>query len=494
LNEIVKYLVIKYNLIALNSDDTSNFSICMKEIRKGGLEPKLFTIPQNLMKKISSGILKKIRIVRKLAEEQKVSLAIVGGFVRDLLLGNPSQDVDYVIFRGDINEFTQILASRTGSKIGKMNNKTLTTQIRFADGTFFEFNSTRKEVYQYPSRTPQVTTGTILDDLYRRDFTINTLLLFDEKVIDIFDGKGDLEKGLIQTTSDPETVFKEDYLRMLRAVRFASKLDFVLSKRVQTGIRKNVKNLLDVPKERTLNELESSLSYNPVKTLELMIDLNILETMFPQIINRNLDKKFYSVVTIFEKIRSKYKYLAKMKILDNSLYFAVFLMETYVEEKESKKRGSMLKIILDKQLRFYKFSNKQREKILFLIENRNSLLNLIGKNPSKLEIRQLIRKLDIHLENIICLTEAELSVKADELDFTSLKNSLNEIKKDYDFIDFQLQIDGNDIQTIFGLKGKKIKQLKIDLQRAIMSEEIINTRESCLKYIKEKLENECEKD
>ncbi|MHA1483342.1 MAG: hypothetical protein ACTSQA_07895, partial [Candidatus Heimdallarchaeaceae archaeon] len=88
MNEIVKYLVIKYNLIALNSDDTSNFSICMKEIRKGGLEPKLFTIPQNLMKKISSGILKKIRIVRKLAEEQKVSLAIVGGFVRDLLLGN----------------------------------------------------------------------------------------------------------------------------------------------------------------------------------------------------------------------------------------------------------------------------------------------------------------------------------------------------------------------------------------------------------------------
>ena len=75
-----------------------------------------------------------------------------------------------------------------------------------------------------------------------------------------------------------------------------------------------------------------------------------------------------------------------------------------------------------------------------------------------------------------------------------MKNSLNEIKKNNDFIDFQLQIDGNDIQTVFGLKGKKIKQLKNDLQRAIMSEEIINTRESCLKYIREKLENECEKD
>jgi len=467
----------------------SNFSLCLEEIRKGGLEPKLYTIPQNLMKKISNRISEKIQIVMKLAEEQKVSLAIVGGFARDLLLGNPSQDVDFVIFRGDINEFTQVLAKRTGSKIGKMNNKTLTTQIRFVDGTFFEFNSTRKEEYQYPSRTPQVSTGTILDDLYRRDFTINALLLFDEKIIDIFNGKEDLDRGIIQTTRDAETVFKEDYLRMLRAVRFACKLDFALSERVQIGIRKNVKNLLKVPKERTLSELKSALRYNPVNTLKLLIELDILETMFSHIRNLDLDKNIYSSDTIFQKIENKFKYLADMKVSDISVYFAVLLMETYVKEKEKKKRETMLKLKLDKQLRFYKFSNKQRENILFMIENRNSLLNLICRNPSKLEIRQLIKKLGVHMENITYLTEAELSVKVNELDFTPLKNTLNEIKKNHDLINFQLQIDGHEIQTIFGIKGKKIKQLKSDLLRAIMNEEINNTKESCIKYISEKLES-----
>ena len=487
LNEIVKYLVYKYNLTALNGNNTSNFSICIEEIRKRGLEPKIFTIPQNLMKKISNSILKKIHIVLKLAEEQKVSLAIVGGFVRDLILGNPSQDVDFVIFRGDINEFTQVLASRTGSKIGKMNNKTLTTQIRFVDGTFFEFNSTRKEEYQYPSRTPRVITGTILDDLYRRDFTINTLLLFDDKIIDIFNGKEDLERGIIQTTRDPETVFKEDYLRMLRAVRFASKLDFILSERVQIGIRKNVKNLLEVPKERTVNELKSALRNNPVNTLKLLIDLDILETMFSHIRNLTLDRRIYSSDTIFQKIENKYKYLANKKVSDISVYFTVLLMETYVDEKENKKRESMLKLKLDKQLRFYKFSNKQRENILFMIENRNSLINLIGSDPSKLELRQLIKKLGVHMINITYLTEAELSVKATELDYAPLKNALDEIKQNLDLINFQLQIDGYEIQTIFGIKGKKIKQLKSDLLRAIMNEEIDNTKDSCIKYIKEKL-------
>ncbi len=471
----------------MNGINVSDFSICMEEIKKGGLEPKVYTIPQNLMKKVSNNILKKIHVVMKLAEKQEVSLAIVGGFVRDLLLGNPSQDVDFVIFRGDINEFTKVLASRTGSKIGKMNNKTLTTQIRFADGTFFEFNSTRKEEYQYPSRTPQVITGTILDDLFRRDFTINALLLFDDKIIDIFNGKEDLEEGIIQTTRDSETVFKEDYLRMLRAVRFASKLGFTLSERVQIGIRKNVTNLLDVPKERTLNELKSALKNNPVRTLKLLIDLDILETMFPLIRNINLDKSIYSSDTVFLKIENKYKFLADREVSEMSVYFAVLLMETHVEE-ESKKRESVLKLKLDKLLRFYKFSNKQRDNILFLIENRNSLLNLIGCNPSKLELRQLTKKLDLHMENISYLTEAELSVKVDVLDFAHLKKALEEIKQNHDLISFQLQIDGHEIQTIFGIKGEKIKQLKSDLMGAIMNEEIDNTKESCLKYIKEKLE------
>ena len=208
--------------------------------------------------------------------------------------------------------------------------------------------------------------------------------------------------------------------------------------------------------------IKSAIKNNPVNTLKLLIDLDILETMFPNIRNLTLNKRIFSSETIFQKIESKYEYLVDRKVSDMSVYFAVLLMETYVDEEKNKRRESILKLKLDKQLRFYKFSNKQRENILFLIENRNSLMNLVGSEPSKLELRQLIKKLGVHMKSITYLTESELSVKIPELDFTPLKNALDEIKQNHDLINFQLQIDGYEIQTIFGIKGKKIKQLKSD--------------------------------
>ncbi|MBY9000447.1 MAG: CCA tRNA nucleotidyltransferase [Candidatus Heimdallarchaeota archaeon] len=458
----------------------------MEEFRRRGIEPNVYPIPADLLSKINLVISEKIQAVRKIAKEQKAAIGIIGGFVRDLLLGKPSQDVDFVVFGGDFNKLTLEIAKQTDSKIGKMSNTTLTTQIRFKDGIVFEFNSARKEEYEFPNRTPKVSRGTIVDDLFRRDFTINSFVMFENVYFDIFNGKDDLKNKIIQTTREPELVFREDYLRMFRAVRFSSKLNFNIAEEVKEGIRINAKNIVDVPKERTLSELTASFTNDPVKTFKLMADLKLFETMFPDIRCKNLDETNYSPPNSWKKIEEKLQFLKSNNTNNISIILAVILMETIIDDQSVNNHESALVQKIDKQLRFFKFSNKERNEIVFLVKNRNSLLDLIEGIPSKLELRQAVRKLGEFLDAIILMTQAELSVKVKKKGLPALQNRLIEIRKTDELINFKLAIDGHEIEDLFGFKGQKIEQIKTELLRAIMNEEIINSKETCIKYIKDK--------
>ena len=411
----------------------------------------------------------------------------MGGFVRDLILGYPSQDVDFVVFEGNMDELIEEIALETNAKIGKMKNKTLTTQLRFDDGIVCEFNSTRKEIYRFPNRTPIVSRGSLLDDLQRRDFTINTFILFDDTYIDVFNGTEDLNCKIIETTREPDVVFYEDYLRILRAIRFASKLDFSLSERVKKGIIRNVKNLLQVPKERILNELIISLKTNPVNTFILMRELNILETLFPDIMNEFLNPDIYAVQTIWEKIETKLKYLANKFVDEVILYIVVIFMETSLKDSVENNFETILIKKIDDILRENFFSNKDRIEILTYVEHRNSLINLLNHKYSKLEIRQLLRILDEKINNLLLLTEAELSTMKESLNFSHLKRFIDEVKENQKLIHFKLAINGHELKEIFGFTGKKIQELKSELSNAIMREEIKNTKDECIKYLTEKL-------
>ena len=430
-------------------------------------------------------IAEKILAVKQIAKRLEVSIGIIGGFVRDLLLGTPSQDVDFVVFAGDFNKLTSEIAEQTNSKIGKLSNTTLTTQIRFKDGIVFEFNATRKEEYDFPNRTPEVFHGTIVDDLNRRDFTINAFVMFENVYLDIFNGKEDLENKIIQTTRNPEVVFREDYLRMFRAIRFSSKLNFSIAENVKEGIRDNASNIIDVPKERTLNELFESFKHNSVNTFNLMVELKLLETMFPDIKCIDLENVISSSPNSWKKIEEKLCYLKSKKSSNVSLILAVILMETIVKEQSDNQERDLIQK-LDEQLRFYKFSNKQRAEIIFFVKNRNSLLILNDKSPSKLELRELIRNTGIFLDSLILVTQAELSVRPKLKGFQLLLDRIDEIRSNMELIDFKLAIDGHEIERVFGFTGHKIKQIKIELQQAIMNEEIQNSKDACIKYIEEK--------
>ena len=165
----------------------------------------------------------------KIAEEVSAEVYVVGGFIRDLILNKEVEDIDFLIV-GDVMKYAQTLASSFGINDVVVFKIFGTAHFTY-EGLNFEFVAARKESYRKSSRKPLVSEGTFYDDISRRDFTINTIAVsvikkkFGE-VIDRFNGIDDIEKKLIKTPLDPNITFNDDPLRILRAFRFASQLNF----------------------------------------------------------------------------------------------------------------------------------------------------------------------------------------------------------------------------------------------------------------------------
>jgi len=457
-----------------------DFEFCKKELIESGVDFKIHQISKETKKIISSKIQSKIDNIREISSSLECSLGIVGGFVRDLLLGRKSEDVDFIVFKGDLQKLTTTVAEKMGGKIGKMSNRTLTTQVRFPDGIVFEFNSTRKERYEYPSRIPIVEKASIVEDLQRRDFTLNALIMFENSFIDLFNGVEDLQNQLIQTTRGPEIVFHEDYLRMFRAVRFACKLNFNISSEVENGIMLNAMNLLDVPKERIISELKTSLSYSPTKTFILMRDLGILEVMFPEVKNIELDNHIYSIKDTWTRIESKLKFLETKDSKNVNLFLTMILEEIIIT------RDSDLTQSVERILRHYKFSNKEISEILDYLKYRNSLIDLTEIVPEDFDIRKTLRELGDLVDGVILWTESELSIRTEGIDLDPLLAQILRLQQREDLIFFEPKLDGHMIREIFKIEGNQINHVKSLLIDAIMKEEIPNSTESCVAYLNEK--------
>ncbi len=241
-------------------------------------------IPEFLNRKIFS-------IVSSVAAEKGVKAFAIGGYVRDCLLGRPCNDIDIVV-EGSGIDFARAVGEKTHSKVSYFKN--FGTAMLHFQGDEVEFVGARKESYDRNSRKPVVENGTLRDDQLRRDFTINALALslqadsFGE-LVDPFGGIKDLQDGIIRTPLDPDRTYSDDPLRMLRAVRFATKLsteerEFRIVDESLESMRRMAERLEILSVERITDELNKMLLCpKPSKALFLLEQTGLLQKILPEV-------------------------------------------------------------------------------------------------------------------------------------------------------------------------------------------------------------------
>ena len=240
---------------------------------------------KEILTAVNSSIFK---IISEEAESLSLRCFVIGGWVRDLIMNRPSNDIDVVVVGSGID-----LAERVKNRLGKKSSMAVfktygTAQVKIGN-LELEFVGARKESYHTDSRNPLVSQGTLEDDQNRRDFTINALAISLNKeslgeLLDPFNGLNDIEHKRIITPLDPDITFSDDPLRMMRAIRFASQLDFSLSSETFDSIYRNRERINIITKERIVEELNKIiLSSRPSVGLKLLDMTGLLPLIFPEL-------------------------------------------------------------------------------------------------------------------------------------------------------------------------------------------------------------------
>ncbi len=257
------------------------------------------------------------RRIGRIADRMGVRAYVIGGYVRDTFLLRPCTDIDVVVVGGGTGggiAVAEELGREVRSRVNVFRNFG-TAMLRVGDWEV-EFVGARRESYRAESRKPIVEDGTMEDDQRRRDFTINAMAfgLNDDcfgRLVDPFEGMEDLEAQLIRTPLDPDTTFSDDPLRMVRAIRFATQLDFRIDPETFAAIRRNRQRIGIISRERIATEVEKIMrSPRPSKGWRLFDESGLLELIFPQL------DRLKGVETVRGR-GHKDNFLHTLKVLDN---------------------------------------------------------------------------------------------------------------------------------------------------------------------------------
>lgn len=447
--------------------------------------------------------------ISAVADHLDVECYVVGGYVRDLFLERPSNDIDVVVVGSGIE-----VAAAMKQKLGKRAYLSVfrnfgTAQIKFK-GMEIEFVGARKESYSHDSRKPVVENGTLEDDQNRRDFTINALAVclnqarFGE-LVDPFDGLLDLEDGLIRTPLDPDITFSDDPLRMLRCVRFSTQLKFFIEDETFEALRRNAERIKIVSGERIADELNKIMMTDyPSRGFIELYRCGLLELILPELVamdqvdtrnGRAHKNNFYHTLEVVDNICQHTDKLwlrwaalfhdigkPRSKRWD-SLVGWTFHNHNFIGAKMVPGIFRRLKFPLDAKMKY----------VQKLVDMHMRPIAIADDEVTDSAVRRLMNDAADDIDDLMTLCEADITSKNSQrkkrfLDnFRIVRAKLDDLKeRDYKRL-LQPCIDGNEIMELFHLKpSKEVGALKQALKDAVLDNKVPNEREPLMKLLLEK--------
>jgi tRNA nucleotidyltransferase/poly(A) polymerase len=463
---------------------------------------------------ISDKILKQIG---EIADKESYKAYVVGGYVRDKILGLDKTDYDITIV-GDAFKFARIVAEKLNSH--SVEYTRFRTALVPYQNSQIEFVGTRKEVYVQGSRKPIVEEGTLEDDIRRRDFTVNTLAIslnqssFGE-VLDIFNGLADIEAQILVTPLDPIVTYKDDPLRMLRAARFASQLNFQIEQQSFESIKLLRNEIKNISQERITDEFFKILkSPKPSIGLNVLMDTGLLEIIFPEVFNL---KGVEIVETGGRTYGHKDVFYHTLQVLDNIsemteniwLRFAALMHDIAkpATKRYNKSTGWTFHGHEDVGARWQKriFKNLKLpvehlpyvEKIVRLHQRP---MALIDGDITDSAYRRLAALAGEDLDDLFTHCKADITTKNPQKMDKYLKNydlvyaKIKEVQEKDNLRAFQSPVRGDEIMEICGIRPSRlVGQLKGELEEAILEGIIPNEYEATKAYFLEHKDSWIEK-
>ena len=466
--------------------------------------------------------------VARAAGELNIETYLVGGFVRDKIMGRPTNDAD-IVCDGDgielatetakyfkpvpaVSYFKNFGTAHIKVKLFDKNDLAKVSPVGGdLEGAFdIEFVGARKESYRFDSRKPSVEPGTLEDDQQRRDFTINAMAISLNKkdygrLIDPFNGMEDIKAKIIRTPLDPAKTFSDDPLRMMRAIRFATQLDFTIEKKVLQAIEENAGRIKIISQERITDELNKIiLSPRPSIGFDLLFRTGLLHIIFPAMVElagaeykdgHGHKDNFYHTLQVLDNIAvvSDDLWLRWSAILHDIAkpvtkrfeegHGWTFHGHEVVGGKMVPKIFANLKLPLNERMRF----------VRKLVELHLRPISLTKENITDSAIRRLLFDAGEDFEALMLLCNADITSKNKQKvkryleNFQLVRKRCKEVEDKDHLRNWQPPISGEEIMDMFGLPpSRPVGVLKNALKDAILDGVISNSYEAAYSYLIEK--------
>ncbi len=446
------------------------------------------------------------KIVSQVADDLGNEAFVIGGYVRDLLLKRSSKDIDIVVIGSGIE-----LAQKVAEKIGENTKVKVfknfgTAMLRFKEWEI-EFVGARKESYRRNSRKPIVENGSLEDDQKRRDFTINALALSLNNnnfgtLIDPFNGLNDLSNELIKTPLDPDITFSDDPLRMMRAIRFATKLQFRIDPTSYNAIKRNKERIRIVSKERIADELNGIIMADkPSVGFIILFDTGLLDIILPQMVQ-------LKGAEFIEGKGHKDIFFHTLEVLDNVagmsnnlwLRWAAILHD--IAKPKTKRfvegtgwtfhshefQGAKMVPNIFRKLKLPLNEKMEYVKKLVILHLRP--IALVESIVTDSAIRRLLFEAGDDIDDLMTLCSADITSKNPQKvrkylnNFELVKKKLIEIEEKDRLRNWQPPITGDIIMETFNiLPGKNVGIIKKSIREAILEGEISNNFDEAYTYM-----------